>query len=145
MTIKEAFQQLANATKKGMKNPFFIMRSLNKNFSEIADGIEGGGSDIEYSTEEKKIGKWIDGKPVYQKTFITDTTINVPKTTWYTIIDSGIPIEYIISYSLIGGQGSTYDGKFIRCSDTDIQLYSETVFTLNDGFKLTLQYTKSST
>ena len=30
----------------------------------------------EYSTEEKVIGKWIDGKPLYEKTFSSITIIN---------------------------------------------------------------------
>ena len=43
MTIKEAFEMLAKSTKKGMKNPFFVMRGLSKNFSDIAENIEEGG------------------------------------------------------------------------------------------------------
>lgn len=67
MTIKEAFESLAMVTSKGMKNPFFVIRGLNKAFSEIADSVDGGGG-ISYSTDETKVGKWIDGSDIYAKT-----------------------------------------------------------------------------
>lgn len=34
-------------------------------------GVMGGGSGEVYSTEETRIGTWIDGKPLYRKTFKT--------------------------------------------------------------------------
>jgi len=49
-----------------------------KNFKEFYERIlpylnGAGGND--YSTDEKVIGSWIDGKPLYQKTF---TGLNIP-------------------------------------------------------------------
>lgn len=69
MTIKEAFESLAKVTSKGMKNPFFVMRGLNKAFNDIASTVEGGGGG-NYSTDETKVGTWVDGSDIYQKTFI---------------------------------------------------------------------------
>lgn len=40
-------------------------------------GGSGGGGGINYSTDEQLIGTWIDGKPLYQKTWIK-TDINIP-------------------------------------------------------------------
>ena len=34
----------------------------------------GGSSEEIYSTEETRIGTWIDGKPLYRKAFIYDAT-----------------------------------------------------------------------
>lgn len=34
----------------------------------------GGSSMVNYFTEERVIGTWIDGKPLYQKTFYTENT-----------------------------------------------------------------------
>lgn len=44
-----------------------------------------------YSTDERMIGQWIDGKPLYQKT-VTGVNIPIPKNEWYksTISTSGI-------------------------------------------------------
>lgn len=36
---------------------------------EIDYGAIGGGSNNNYSTDEQKIGTWIDGKPLYRKCF----------------------------------------------------------------------------
>lgn len=45
MTIKEAFEQLSATVKKGMKNPFFVMRNLSEKFGEIADNVVDAGGD----------------------------------------------------------------------------------------------------
>lgn len=52
--------------------------SNRTNYTKI-EGIKygsesGGSSEVNYSTEEQRIGTWIDGKPLYQKTFIVDGT-----------------------------------------------------------------------
>ena len=53
-----------------------------------------------YSTDEKLIGVWIDGKPLYQKTYV----INNPDTTWgtnYAHSDFGVTnIDYITKAGL---------------------------------------------
>ena len=37
---------------------------------------------IKYSTTEQVIGEWIDGKPLYQKTFIFTSALSVSYTAW---------------------------------------------------------------
>lgn len=54
-------------------------------------GGGGGGSNLIvdaqiYSLEEKQIGVWVDGRPLYQKTFITNVTLT--SGTWTTTGDS---------------------------------------------------------
>ena len=45
----------------------------------------GGGGSVEYSTQEREIGKWVDGvTPVYEKTFVT-TNIAITPNTAYTL------------------------------------------------------------
>lgn len=41
-----------------------------------------------YSTEEREIGVWTDGKPLYQKTIILPTSMSITSNTW-TDIDDG--------------------------------------------------------
>lgn len=54
-----------------------LVDALRDGFNEV----EGGGSsDIEYSTEEKKIGKWIDGSDLYEKT-LTFNNITIENNT----------------------------------------------------------------
>lgn len=60
---------------------------------------------IDYSTTEQDTGrKWIDGKPIYQKTFSVNYTFDNSTTNkWVTISEVSINnIENIIDYSMIG-------------------------------------------
>lgn len=46
-----------------------LLKELKTNIENIQPG---GETDISYSTDEKKIGTWIDGSDLYQKTFFFD-------------------------------------------------------------------------
>ena len=53
-----------------------------------------------YSTEEQVVGTWIDGKPIYQKTFIIDKTTmaSIPiNYSTYNVVTSLVDIKQIIS------------------------------------------------
>lgn len=100
-----------------------------------------------YSTSERRVGTWIDGKPLYEKTFtfITDSNIYyIPNTTY---------IKHLINISGYANK-ENYD-FYIPYSDgtDDISIaYIETngirIFTTNyfNGaeYILNVQYTKSS-
>ena len=45
-------------------------------YTKSTDGIVAIGNDTDYSTEEKIVGTWIDGKPIYQKTFTANGTMS---------------------------------------------------------------------
>lgn len=108
-----------------------------------------------YSTSEKMIGQWIDGKPLYQKTFQTTSPSQVSVST--AVIDlssSGIdkivdlkPFIYDNSNMTIHGNGfvcwvryavpSASQNFEVACQVTN-QSY------LNDTMLITLQYTKTT-
>ena len=77
----------------------------NKGLYVISDGTSGngggGGSSEEiYSTEETRIGTWIDGKPLYQRTWIAHSAA-----TGQVWTETGIVIEdldELVDYSVIG-------------------------------------------
>lgn len=78
------------------------MRDLDNIFlEERINKLEkngGGGSAIhEYSTTEKKVGKWVDGRDVYEKTFIITENISSKK------YDLDVNIDEIINF-----EGSAY-------------------------------------
>lgn len=152
MTIKEAFQLLADSTKKGMKNPFFIMRSLNKNFSKIADEIQGGdidASDVSYgenstvedaldtlneghvySTTEKVVGKWIDGKPLYERTFsIPFSNFTKNNDTYFAVIvsDSSEIIRNVDAIAYTTDYGNCSLGSRAYIQDDSLSKYWEVV------------------
>ena len=47
----------------------------------------------EYSTEEKVVGKWIDGKPIYEITYYNETPISSP--TYNSFVSTGIILNNI--------------------------------------------------
>lgn len=65
------------------------------------DGLLGGGEN--YSTDEIRIGTWIDGKPIYRRVFPVDISVS---TSW---ADTGIVInniKAIINYSTLSSSAS---------------------------------------
>lgn len=80
----------------------------------VDDGQGGGGSGLEiYSTEERRIGTWIDGKPIYQKTFYFGD-INVSAgVTVLPITKSELEIDRVLGgfISTLGATSTMYDGN----------------------------------
>lgn len=69
--------------------------------------VSGGGS-IEYSTNEKEIGTWIDGNKIYRKVIDLNSEVSVPSSSWYTnafIINN---INAIIACRGVNNTGSMY-------------------------------------
>ena len=75
--------------------------------SQIADGTQINITDDEtqafiipsydiYSEEEREVGVWIDGKPLYQKTLVTSSPITVTQNTWTSIGETINDIDKII-------------------------------------------------
>lgn len=82
--------------------PFYALCYIIK----VTDGGSGGGGSSEevYSTDEKRIGTWIDGKILYQKgAFISN--FDVKKETTYNLGDYELPAFDIID-KLIAVKGS---------------------------------------
>ena len=100
-----------------------------------------------FTTNERRVGTWIDGKAIYEKTFtfVTDSTIYyIPNTTY---------IEHLINVSGYANKVN-YD-FFIPYSDGED--YVSVAYTANNGIRiftsnyfngaqyvLTFQYTKSN-
>lgn len=61
-------------------------------YTKTTDQAVSIGDANEYSTSEKIIGTWIDGKPLYQKTFNTTEAfnVNVSSSKTITLISSGV-------------------------------------------------------
>lgn len=106
-----------------------------------------------YSLEEQVVGTWIDGKPVYQKTFSTitpsvkDTNLDIIDLSELNI-DKSLNIDGIV----INSSGYKYpinihihDADYLSCwfRPTSIAMrVSE--FNVNIPFNLTIQYTKTT-
>lgn len=68
-SLKTAFQNLSASLGHCQENSRSIIEALKRGLNDLANNSEDAGSSQNYSTTEQIIGKWIDGKPIYQKTF----------------------------------------------------------------------------
>lgn len=109
-----------------------------------------------YSLEEKIVGSWIDGKPLYQKTFIfsegyygnqvfqtgiTDIEMCQIKDGRYRMVNNTIPLNY--SHPTADSLITTY----VRCTTGEICLRPGAKYTESnkiDELQITLQYTKTT-
>jgi len=112
----------------------------------------------QYSTDEKIIGTWVDGKPIYQKTISYDNSSSNP-----TIIDvTDLNIDRFIYYSFSTGVSSEgYNqgtGPYYNSSSDYLNVYLDTSqssklqlyirrgdywFKTKNGY-ITIQYTKTT-
>jgi hypothetical protein len=111
-------------------------------------GIEGGGSisgeGVEiYSEDEYIVGKWIDGKKLYQRTYHFSTPITIPSSGWFTTnisnSDKDTYVEVIgvspckAVWNFLGATGDTGDYiNILNVRDTAVECES-----------LTIRYTKT--
>ncbi len=104
-----------------------------------------------YSTDEKMIGQWIDGKPLYQKTItLTNVAISTTQANVGDIsslnIDSGV-VTQVEGYKSDGNvyAGLGYFACWIRKGDNNLGIRAtfNTTGTFNT-INVTLQYTKTT-
>ena len=101
-----------------------------------------------YSTEEREIGVWKDGKPLYQK------TLSIPTSSQNTTYDvSSLDIDTCVKIdSFMSGNGSVPDGYWYSSSnyvsvnyyDGDLFINAPTQYSNNSPCIVTLKYTKTS-
>lgn len=120
--------------------------------------VNGDGQSFQpviYSTEEREIGVWTDGKPLYQKTL----AFQAPSTRDYTQQSLGVSVDYatIVDSAVINNNGQIgifngdYDGSpandewqgFINKTSNTFD-YRVGANYLNANCYLTIRYTKST-
>lgn len=122
----------------------------------LVDNGEGGSSGWEtYSTEERRVGTWIDGKPLYRKVFYDNST-RIPELNGVLIAENvdflvdqyGVLIEVNPEKTILSREGFPY-GNIKEAvstqlnSDNDLRFYVTgdwSSFTLNAIF----EYTKTT-
>ena len=111
----------------------------------------GGGGSMNYSTDEQVVGTWIDGKPLYQKTFTMTFNVAdqwIEQNHGISNLDTVVEMKGVVTdttspsanfYSADGYYGGTR-GKCLFANGTTIQLYT------NGGNKayITMRYTKTT-
>ena len=115
------------------------------------------GSGFNYSTSEQIIGRWVDGKPLYQKTFTLSgltmsdnaTSLNTPnidKIVYATGLIRKPSDGSVILLDHADGYGAQY-GVYLNINPTTQMMYidahSYTGFPFTEGV-VTMQYTKTT-
>lgn len=66
MALKDSFINLNKALRTTLQNVPAVVDTLIRGFDEIGDAAE---AEVTYSTDERVVGKWIDGSDIYEKTY----------------------------------------------------------------------------
>lgn len=143
---------------KGYSKPYYKIAVA---YTKTTDSAISIGDDTDYSTEEKIVGTWIDGKPIYQKTVSCGTLPNAttgyePKKVAHNITNLdktvnfwGIAINPNTHASCkLGGLGTNSDtssdlGLFIDSINVNIKTSADRS-AYSESY-VTIQYTKSTT
>ncbi|NBI08575.1 hypothetical protein D1641_00880 [Colidextribacter sp. OB.20] len=122
----------------------------NGKMLEVGGG-SGGGSSLEtYSTEEQRIGTWIDGKPLYRKTY-SSTTPNALKA-WADV--SMNPLSEVDQMLFINSRVDVHNENLLIFGGSisfslgwnkltkRVRIYNDYSTTTKAPFLFTLYYTK---
>jgi len=98
-----------------------------------------------YSTEEREIGVWTDGKPLYEKTWDFGADASIPANSWTdTPITKG-DIEKIVDIKAVNDAGTIWDMLGANTDQTYIQVYHSRGNNAAISIRyVTLQYTKTT-
>lgn len=133
--------------------------------TKLTDGVmycisdAGGASDayppIIYSDEEREVGVWIDGKPLYQKTYKIGSMIK--DSSWHSVSHNIANIDNIVnSFGMLWDTassgvrypinvyrpGNTY-GVVVQCNRTNFSYINNWLDNVADSY-ITIQYTKTT-
>ena len=100
---------------------------------------------MKYSTEEQVVGEWIDGKPIYQKTYNLSSEINITRETWVTLVtDASLSnVAYLIDFKC----GRSSQPRVDAIPSAQIEGNAFKVYTSVGYHRIkffTIQYTKTT-
>ena len=116
--------------------------------NQVSGGGGGGSAMHVYSTEEQVVSTWIDGRPIYERTY-TDLSIVTGTDTWKTV-DSNLnaDIEFLVYCNAFGTNEILKGTKMnIGISDSQFEDGKLMVTTINSGRTITnviVQYVKTT-
>ena len=117
-------------------------------YTKLTDTAISIGSDTDYSTEEKIVGTWIDGSPVYQRTLdlgdnyaitTADKTIGT-----YSYIKQLINAVYIVTASASNLYASTVTSAYMEGNTLHTLATQQWGGATNRYIYLNIQYTKTT-
>ena len=88
------------------------VNQLNETLERKVKNNGGGGSSHTYSTTEQVVGTWIDGKPLYEKTWdFSSSPIVLSYGNWTQLSLGNIPIDTVIGYRAIRNKYTDMTGS----------------------------------
>lgn len=156
--IERLAKKITNAvttSDKASKSKFGIVKVGNG--IDVSSGvISVSGSSSDYSTTEKKVGKWVDNSDVYEITFATtDTAYTIANT---ELVIGNIPnLKRVVSfianistsdktkyYPLPDHQGNTLTNAFIKKGETNDVIFKSADTWASTDITIIVRYTKNS-
>ena len=146
MALKDSFINLNKALRTTLQNVPAVVDTLIRGFDEIGDAVE---EENTYSTDEKAVGTWIDGKTIYE------VTVNIGELPNNTIksINHGIAnINDIVYITGVAKSGNNFiplpfvgDNRGVSLFISKVQIFvtTGTDLTTYSG-SVTFRYTKTA-
>lgn len=139
----------ASANDLVSSDQYFTSRPTNTSvlwcIKAIDEKIQPGKGGIDYSTEEQDTGlKWIDGKPIYQKTVTGLSIAGEWSGQYYFILANQPPLVADID-TMISAIGYTSDGNLVYVNiECNSNAWKYTRFISDTINTITIQYTKTT-
>lgn len=154
--LRKTYDQFVYSITLTEQSTVYLASGTSTSVSWNSQYIDFGGLDailltqlspIIYSLEEREIGVWTDGKPLYQKTWDFGSAITVPSNTWTDTLISNTNISGIISIKGHNLNRDKYTSWNALSASADSGNYVKIQQNRNDTISirfLTLQYTKTT-
>ena len=99
---------------------------------------------VNYSTEEQDTGlTWINGKHVYQRTFMFNSIISGQGSTWITTSIHASPLNIYNTINAVGHSDTGWSYPITVAADQTYLIFMHFRYNANLGFKgFTIQYIK---
>lgn len=119
MALKDSFINLNKALRTTLQNVPAVVDTLIRGFDEIGDAAEEQST---YSTDERVVGKWIDGSDIYEKTFNKSITLGVQE--WTNTSETIENIKQLISVDAYYSNSGAYWCVSGRVLNNTVELLS---------------------
>ena len=100
-------------------------------------------SPLIYSTDEREVGVWTDGKPLYQKTIILNSVVQCTSGSWTDLSVSSLDIDKVICAESLGEDGVYWQAMSARYYQSSLNLYNSRGSDVYIKY-VTLRYTKTT-
>jgi hypothetical protein len=140
----------ANNLNKMQENVENAINDLNKNLDEEIVEVN---KKLNYSTQEQKIGEWIDGKPLYRRCFKGTTSSSSPTIVTYDINSKNCSVKNSGGFLTegtdpnlhmnIGGYANDNWRCGVYINDRQLSIY-HTSNLCNGAYEMFVEYTKTT-